>query len=154
MLNLGRMTVAIAVAALALPAAAGSWPNIPARKAQAKAQVVALQSPDGFVEAAGDAGSSLEQYRYFPSEEFRGKKSFATSTVAISPVAQQIATPGRSVGGFEFIGGEAGWQLAPHKFVWATNRFVMSDECDHVIRIVTGPTPVELETARQLSPGA
>ena len=78
----GRFMLAAAIAALALPAAAGSWPNLPASKpAVAKPRLsltaVPPQSRDGFVDEAGDAVSSLEQYRYFPTEEYRGKATIA-----------------------------------------------------------------------------
>jgi hypothetical protein len=112
MFKIGRMTAVIAIAALALPAAAGSWPNLPTRKAPANASQPAP----------------------------------AKSPIAIPPQS--------SVNGFEYAGGEAGWQLSPHKFVWSEGRFVHSDECDHAIRTAKAPTPAELESTRALYPGA
>ena len=67
MFRTGRLILAMAVAALALPAAAGSWPNVPARK---KATNVTQPAP------------------------------------AKSAVARED--------GFEFVGGETGWQLKSH----------------------------------------
>lgn len=59
----------------------------------------------------------------------------------------------RVVNGFEYVGGESGWQLAQHKYDFVNGKLVMSDECDHVIRTVRAPTPAEVEQARQFSPG-
>lgn len=145
--------LAAAIAALALPAAAGSWPNLPARKPAAatpSTSIVAVppQSRDGFVMGAGDEISSLEQYRYFPSEEYRGKAKFAFGAAAPS------AADTLSKGGFEFVGGDTGWQLSQHKYVLAGGKFAHSEECDHVIRVVKAPTREEIETAKGLSPGA
>ena len=145
--------LAAAIAALALPAAAGSWPNLPARKpAEAKpsTSIVAVppQSRDGFVIGAGDEISSLEQYRYFPSEEYRGKATFSFGAAAAK------APDTLSKGGFEFVGGDTGWQLSQHKYVLVGGKFAHSEECDHVIRMVKAPTAEELEAARKVSPGA
>lgn len=106
-----KLVAAVAVAMLALPAAAGSWPPTPPRKAPAKA-------------------------------------------------AQQKVTPPLSAdtadsrAGFEFVGGETGWQPAGHKFVWVQGSFAHSEECDHAIRVVKAPTPAEVDSTRRLSPGA
>lgn len=56
--------------------------------------------------------------------------------------------------GFEYVGGDAGWQLAQHKYDFAGGRFTMSDECDHAIRSAQAATPAEVESARRESPGA
>lgn len=148
-----RIILAATVAAIALPAAAGSWPNLPARKpAAAKAPAtwtaVPPQSRDGFVEERGDAVSSLEQYRYFATEEYRGKAAFAAQA------APAEAQPSLSRGGFEFVGGDTGWQLSQHKYVLSGGRFVHSDECDHAIRVVKAPTAQEIEAVRSAAPGA
>lgn len=109
-----RLIAAAAVAMLALPAAAGSWPPTPPRKAPAKVEQAKATLP-----------------------------------------AEQGAAASRAAGaGFEFVGGETGWQPTGHKFVWVSGSFAHSQECDHAIRVVAGPTPDEIEGAKRLSPGA
>jgi len=110
-----RLVAAIAIAMLALPAAAGSWPNFspakaPAKAAQAKMVRAPSQSLDGFV-------------------------------------------AGYVVNGFEYVGGEPGWQPAGHKLVWSGGRFAHSDQCDHVIRIAKAPSAADVEYTRSFSPG-
>ncbi|HET7730396.1 MAG TPA: hypothetical protein VFK48_10220 [Usitatibacter sp.] len=70
------------------------------------------------------------------------------------PVAADTADSRAAPAGFEFVGGETGWQPAGHKFVWAGGRFAHSEECDHAIRIVKAPTPAEIDSTGRLSPGA
>jgi len=108
----GTLT-ALVVAALSLPAAAGSWPNLPAPKSTAKA------SP-------------------------------ANVTARSAPVVD-VATG--KVNGFEYLGGEAGWQPISHTLVLKAGRLAHSDECDHMIRVVKAPTPEELDAVRYSSPG-
>ena len=149
----GRFMLAAAIAAIALPAAAGSWPNLPASKpAVAKPRLsltaVPPQSRDGFIEGTGDAVSSLEQYRYFRTEEYRGK-----DTIAYTDSAPDTADT-LSKGGFEYIGGDAGWQLSQHKYVRVAGKFQHSEECDHAVRAVKAPTPREVEEVRKVYPGA
>lgn len=162
MLKTGRLIAAIAIATLAMPVMAGSWPNVPTRKAPAKATqaapakslaTVAPQSADGFVAEAGEAGWSLEQYSYFRTEEGPGESVYAPRKFAASEPAKKVAIAKGSVNGFEYAAGDAGWQLAPHKFVWSAGRFAHSDECDHVIRTAKAATPAELESGRTQSPG-
>lgn len=147
-----RIIFAATFAALALPAAAGSWPNLPVIKPATKTPstwtAVPPQSPAGFVEEAGDAVSSLEQYRYFRGEEVRGNKPFAKATAPLEPQRNL------SGGGFEFIGGEGGWNLSQHKYVLVAGKLAHSQECDHAIRTVKAPTPEELEATKKVSPGA
>ena len=149
----GRFIIAAVIAALALPAAAGSWPNLPARKPAAAKPLFSLaavppQSRDGFVEEAGDAVSSLEQYRYFSTEEYRGK-----GTIEYASEAPRAATT-LSKGGFEYLGGDTGWQLSQHKYVRVAGKFVHSEECDHAVRTVKAPTAEDIEEARKAYPGA
>lgn len=162
MLKTGKLIAAMAIATLALPAMAGSWPNLPARKAPVNAAQPAPtkspaaslpQSADGYVAEGGAGGWPLEQYRYFRPEEGRGELVYAPRKLAASQPAKNVATAKGSVNGFEYVGGEAGWQLAQHKFVWSAGRFAHSDECDHVIRVAKAPTPAELESVRKLYPG-
>ena len=56
----------------------------------------------------------------------------------------------RSVDGFEYVGGEAGWQLSQHKYEFVNGKLAMSDECDHAIRKAEAATPADLERAGQL----
>ena len=71
--------------------------------------------------------------------------------VAVPPPLSK-ATPSKA--GFEYVGGDAGWQLAQHRYDFVGGRFTMSDECDHAIRSAQAATPAELEAARRESPGA
>ena len=115
MLKLTRLVAAMAIAFLALPAAAGSWPNIPARKAPPKAVHQAPQAEE--------------------SSESLGQRASA------------------SPDGFEFVGGDAGWQLAQHKYVRSDGRFMHSNECDHAKRMAQAVSPRDVEDGRKLSPG-
>ena len=79
----------------------------------------------------------------------------AKATGKATPPAVKVAkTPAKSViNGFEYVGGDAGWQLAQHKYDFVNGRLAMSDECDHAIRTAAAPTPAEIEATRRLSPG-
>jgi hypothetical protein len=132
MLHIGKLIIAAAVAAVALPAAAGnSWPQVPSVKPPPKSArlVVAnntaknTQSTDGLARAGA------------------------------SPAKDTYAKPG-TVDGFEYIGGDGGWQLAGHKYVLSNGRFVHSEECDHTIRAAQAVTPADIEKSQRLSPGA
>jgi hypothetical protein len=146
-----QLVAAVAIALLALPAAAGSWPNIAPRKVQTKvAQVPApAKSLGGFVALEGENLSTLEPVRYFTNEE---KESVYMPRVASNLRAQGVAPS--SVNGFEYVGGEPGWQPVGHKFLWSAGSFAHSEECDHAIRVVRGPTAAEMEATNALSPGA
>ena len=105
----------------------------------------------GAAESSVDVGQtpfSLGQLRVFKNEE---KERVPVGT-AVAP-ATKAQTTGRSVNGWTYVGGEVGWQLTPHSLVWSGNRFVHSDECDHAIRVVQGPTASEIEEVRRLYPG-
>lgn len=151
MLKTMRLISVAAVAALALPALAGSWPPIAPRKApQAAAVSVTAPAPrsiDGFEATPGEAGWQLVQ----PTYSFVGGKLVRTDTTPRTAIATTAVAPPAS--GFEYVGGDAGWDLSPHKYVFTGGRLAMSDECDHAIRIVKAPTPAEIETARKLYPG-
>ncbi len=82
--------------------------------------VIAPRSPDGFVEVAGDPLASLEQYRYVFGDEATALA--ASSRPRSAPVSRVYVE--RS-DGFEFVGGETGWQLAPHKLVWRAGGFAV-----------------------------
>lgn len=147
-----KLTAAVTIALLALPAAAGSWSSIAPRKVQAKiaAQVaVPAQSLDGFVVLEGENMSTLEPVKYFTNEE---KETVYMPRVASNLPAQDVATS--SVNGFTYVGGEPGWRLTGHKFVWSAGRFAHSEECDHAIRVVKTPTAAEIAATNALSPGS
>ena len=147
-----QLTAAVAIALLALPAAAGSWPNIAPRKAQQAGSSLVrapAKSFDGFVAQEGENVASLEPVRYFTNEE---KETVYMPRMANTAPAQDVATT--YANGFEFIGGDGGWQPASHKYLWSAGRFAHSDECDHAIRVVRGPTPAEVDAAKNSSPGA
>lgn len=148
-----RLVAAIAVAMMALPAAAGSWPPTPPRKAPAKAAQVRVapiaaseQVINGFIAEPGENVASLAPVRYFAD---------AGQPTGHAPTVARGATDWRAArAGFEFLGGEAGWQPSGHKFVWVGGSFAHSEDCDHAIHVVAGPTPTEIERAKRLSPGA
>lgn len=146
-----QLVAAVAIGLLALPAAAGSWPNISPRKPQAKvAQAPApAKSLDGFIAVEGESTSTLEPARYFTTEE---KDPVYMPRAAGKVLAQDVATS--RVNGFEYFGGEAGWRPVGHKFVWSAGRFTHSEECDHAIRVVKGPTAAEIAATNALSPGS
>lgn len=147
-----KLVAAVAIAMLALPAAAGSWPPTPARKAPAKVAQIKLAQADaseqainGFIAEPGENVASLAPVRYFASQDRQ---------VAYTLPVAQGAMGSHPAPGFEFLGGEAGWQPTGHKLVWAGGRFAHSDECDHAIRVVRAPTPAEVDSTKRLSPGA
>ena len=76
----------------------------------------------------------------------------AATTTRVAPAKAPDAA--RSVNGFEPVAGEAGWQLSQHKYVYAGGKWRHSDECDHVIRSASVPTPADIERNRTFSPGA
>lgn len=146
------LLVAAALATIALPAAAGSWPNLPAKKAPARTVTApapaAVAAPDGFVLGAEEGGYSLQQYSYFRQEEdsVTGPKRPIVAAAGVTAVVANDP--------FEAVGGDTGWQLKQHKYVFAAGRLAHSEECDHAIRTATAPTPAEIERARNASPGA
>ena len=84
----------------------------------------------------------------------------AVATAATKNEPQKSAQPQPSQGqsqqvvnGFEPVAGEAGWQLAQHRYVIVGGRFVHGSDCDHAVRPApAAPTPAELETLRRLYP--
>lgn len=146
-----KLIAAIALATMAVPAMAGSWPNLPAagKAAGGNWHVTAPASRDGFVETSGDATASLEQYSYTFE---RGTVRSVAPRLAGPQPAKRVATA--SPGGFEYVGGDSGWQPASHRLVWVSGRFVHSDECDHAIRTAEAATSRDIERMRTFSPGA
>jgi hypothetical protein len=121
---------AFAVATLVLPAAAGSWPPAPSSgKTAAKAV--------------------LMQTRH-------GEMSPATRLHAESNVASgaNAAATAKVVNGFQYIGGEGGWQVAQHKYVLSNGRLVHSNECVHAYLTAARSNPAEIDGAQGLYPGA
>ena len=146
MLKTTTLVAAIAVAFSVLPVAAANSAN--------------SQTPA--TAALGDSdGGSLLQYRNAgwmggPLPYFRDEDNKRPDVAA--PRRQAVAAPAPAqnvrASPFEYVGGDGGWQLVQHKYVWGAGRFAHSDECDHAIRMAKGPTPTELESVRSLSPGA
>ena len=108
------LVAAVAIAMLALPAAAGSWPTTP-RKAPANVAQVRVaqidasgQAINGFIAEPGENVASLAPVRYFANERQTG---YTPS------MAQGTADPRAARSGFEFVGGETGWQPTGHKFI-------------------------------------
>jgi hypothetical protein len=159
MTNTTRLILLAAATALALPAAAGSWPPTPPRKAHAVAQSVpsAAQVPVGtpravadFEQVGGDAGWQPAQHKYVYVE---GKWVHSDECDHAVRARAVTVAPQRAIDGFEPAGGDAGWQPSQHKYIFANGKFTMSDECDHAIRTVQRPTPAELESDRRLYSG-
>ena len=110
-------------------------------------------SSDGFELLPGDAGSQPISPKY----EFRQGKLVAVPN-APAAVARKAAVgkAGRAatLDGFEYIGGDTGWQVAQHKYVLRGGRFAHSEECDHVLRAAAAaPTSGEIDRTRRLYPG-
>jgi len=101
------------------------------------------------------AGSSWPQT---PSPKLAGP--LWTMFHAAPPAAAHAATvaptiaPTATSDGFQYIGGEAGWQLAQHHYVVRDGRFVHASDCDHEIRMVARPTPGEIDGMQGRYPGA
>ena len=134
MLKIAKLTVALAIAGLAIPAFAQT------------------QSNDGFMySGAEESGYQLKQYRYFKNEE---KESPSVWRQAVPAVKAKAPAAQASAGGFTYRGDGTGWEISPHKYVFSGGTLAMSDECDHAVRIVQGPTPAEVDAARNASPGA
>ena len=77
----------------------------------------------------------------------------ATGKPAPAVVKVQKAPEKSVINGFEYVGGDAAWQLAQHKYDFVNGRLAMSNECDHAIRMAAVATPSEIEATRRLSPG-
>jgi hypothetical protein len=152
MLKTPATVTALVIAALSLPATAGSWPNLPAKKFQASIAnaPVAATPATGYVAGSEEGGWSLEQYRYFRDEDQPNQRA-RTPLATSAPSAATTAST--SANGFQFVGGDTGWQPVGHTFVMKNGALAHSDQCDHMIRTVQGPTPAEVEAARSLSPG-
>ena len=82
------------------------------------------------------------------------KPAAASPATSAAKAARKMASASDAVNGFEYIGGEGGWQLVQHHYVMREGKLVHSDECDHVIRAASAaPTMDELETLRRRYPG-
>ena len=135
MLRIATLTVALALAGLTVPAFART------------------QSNDGFAYAgAEESGYQLQQYRYFTNEEKERHPVWRQAGPAGKATAPAAAKG--SIGGFTYRGDGTGWEIAPHKYVFSGGTLAMSDDCDHAIRIVQGPSPAEVDASRNMSPGA
>lgn len=145
--------IAATAAAIALPATAGSWPNLPARKAPPNVTAAApapakTVAPGGYVFGAEEGGWSLQQYSYFRQEEdsVTGPKRPIVAAAGVTAIVANDP--------FEAVGGDSGWQLKQHKYVFAGGALAHSEECDHAIRTARAPTPAEVDGLRNMSPGA
>jgi hypothetical protein len=155
MLKTMRLISAAAVAALALPALAGSWPPTPPRKTTHKPAVAA--APAKASAASFPAGSfapaPIEVWQLVqPAYAYENGRFVLLNAPAASAATARAQTA--VFAGFEPAGGDAGWQLAQHKYDFVNGKLTMSDECDHAIRTAQAPTPTEVDSARRLSPGA
>lgn len=104
-----------------------------------------------FGASAYNESSELNPYDG-PRFDFRGQAPVATQRAPAKRTISQEqakATPA-VVNGFETIGGDAGWQLAQHRYVWINGAFAHSGECDHVVRTAAAaPTASELDRMRR-----
>ncbi len=113
-----------ALAALALSATgamAGSWPNIPSKKASPR---------------AADCCSVTA-----------AKKAQATDAKA-----PKFAPALVSADGFEYIGGEAGWQLAQHKLQLRSGRLAHAADCPVSLAAVSQKNPASNGAPIDVSP--
>ena len=157
MLKLTRFAIALAVAGLVSPAFAGSWPNGPTSRGdlggfftKTLPSLFSKGAPEP--EVAGAPGAvTLAQDRAFRNEEKERPTRSSRSAAAIPVAAAENSNPSRNA--FTEGVGDSGWDLAQHKYIRSAGRFVHSQECDHAIRVVKGPTPAELEAVRAASPG-
>jgi len=146
MLKTGKLIAAMAIATLALPAMAGSWPPILRKAPGNTTQPAPTKSPaanfwgDGYARE-GEGGTW-------------GGKLTATQPTVDTATQPSVDVATANANGFQYIGGESGWQVAQHKYVWTAGHFAHSSECDHAIHTAKAATPAELESARLLYPGA
>lgn len=84
----------------------------------------------------------------------RPARTFEAPPVISAAERSQPATKPVVQGGFEEIGGEAGWQLAQHRYVLKDGKFVHGNECDLVIRSARATTSTHIESGSVESPGA
>ena len=145
MFKIRILIAAIAVATAALPAAAD-----PSDATSPGA--VSSGDPDANSIQYRNAGYT-SGYARFKNEEKELWTAPRQQPIADGSSAKGVPAGSRVENGFEYVGGESGWQLAPHKLAWRAGRFVHSDDCDHVIRTVKGPTPAELEAVKSRSSG-
>lgn len=77
--------------------------------------------------------------------------TLSVPAVAAADLSSPSAAPAREA--FTYLGGEAGWEPAQHKYVLVNGRLAHSEECDHAIREVRAPTRAEIERTNALYPG-
>lgn len=82
------------------------------------------------------------------------KKSAAANPATTVEATTKKDAATATVNGFEYIGGEAGWDPAQHRLLWSDGRLVHSEECDHAIRTAAAvPSIDEMETIHRRYPG-
>lgn len=77
-------------------------------------------------------------------------KAAQTSAAVVEPAAPKANV---ATSGFEYAGGDTGWQIAEHKYVLSDGRFVHSADCDHAVRSRPSLTPADIEAGRALYSG-
>lgn len=124
-----HFAIALAVAGFTVPAFAGPW------------QSVATYH--------GSLFRTTAEAPHPATEATSG--TFATE----KPAAPRVASKAdRAFDGFTYAGEGTGWEPAQHKYVFTANGLAHSNDCDHRIRVVQGPTPSEVESTRTMSPGS
>lgn len=153
MRNLTHITVALALVGFTVPALAGSWPNLASSRGKllAAPKVTIEKAADGAVYSGSEEGGSSLGAAFRNEEKeipaFKRRVTVAGTTTA--PAAAKGA-----VGNFVYRGEATGWEMTQHAYTWKGGRFAMSDDCDHAVRLVQGPTRDEVDATKKASPGA
>ncbi len=88
-----------------------------------------------------------------PTGPFGGSAKPAAKASAAASVHKSSMDPTPSRDGFEPVGGEPGWQLAPHRLELRDGHWVHSEACDHEMRPAQLASAKDLDAALKLSPG-
>lgn len=153
MRKLTHITIALTLAGFALPALAGPWPNVQTSRGKL------FSAPAATVQKAADGAvySGSEEGGYTLGLTFKNEEKEAPEFVRRIQVTDTSLAPAAAGGAdrsFVYRNQATGWEMSQHAYTWKAGRFVMSDECDHAVRLVQGPTRDELDAAKKVSPGA
>lgn len=87
----------------------------------------------------------------FPYPAWKQALPSAESTAPTTDVAQPAASA-QPLSDFQYIGGDAGWQLRQHHYIVVNGRFEHASDCDHAMRTAARPASDDLGGDRY--PGA
>lgn len=74
----------------------------------------------------------------FPYPAWKGVEQAPKAAAAATATAPQDAAS-RQVRDFEYVGGDAGWQLVQHHYIVVNGRFEHASDCDHEMRMAERP---------------